>query len=569
MSAIATPQAVALSFAGQCDRGKVRDENQDCVRQCTTPLGELLLVADGISGYEGGGVASRMAIDVIAASFDSIPAFFPVDIAIEEAICRANAEIVAAGAEPDSPNSRMGTTVVAALLQQDPENAHAPIRAWIGHVGDSRAYRLHHGRLTQITRDHSATQLLLDQNLIAPEEARNHPDASVLTRTLGHESIVKVDLNSVELEPGDTLLLCSDGLWGYISDEQIERTLADPALTAEQASRSLLDLALEAGGHDNVGIQIARLAGNSAAAVARQPAAADASPSEPEPLLSYLFTRRLPEPSAASWAEPETAIRSEAEAAPLEIIPAPAAPLTILLAPEPEIASSPAAEPPLARATDMETAAQPSAEVEPEPVFRLEPLLELPQTEEETPSRPDGRVSETEIDEDQTLSLPFDPQFIEWQPVPLSALNTESVLQLGKPEPRSTTILGIAASLWEQFVHPLGRDFDFAPEWHTDFASWYGSAQREEGEPRLPRAALPTLLAAFLVRCAAAPRRGIASLPGQTLDLHSRFKGSTSEVSTLLKYLGLLLLAFCFSCGLVYFALFQNWFGIDQILHLL
>ena len=82
MSAISTPEAVALSFAAQCDCGKVRAENQDSVRQCATPLGDLLVVADGIGGYEGGGVASRMAVEAIAAALESMPAFFPIDIAI-------------------------------------------------------------------------------------------------------------------------------------------------------------------------------------------------------------------------------------------------------------------------------------------------------------------------------------------------------------------------------------------------------------------------------------------------------------------------------------------------------
>jgi protein phosphatase len=263
MNLVSIPEAVTISFAGQCDRGKVRKENQDSVLQTVVPLGDLLVVADGIGGYEGGGVASRMAVEVLSASLAGMPTFFPPALAIQEAACRANTEIVAAAAEPGTPNNRMGTTVVLALLQPDPNHPETPVQAWIGHIGDSRAYLVHLRRLSRITRDHSVIQLLIDRELIVPEHARQHPDASVLTRSLGHEPNVEIELDSVSLAPGDTLLLCSDGLWGYVADREIERVLGDSTLSVEEASRALLKLALDAGGHDNVGIQIARLAGSS------------------------------------------------------------------------------------------------------------------------------------------------------------------------------------------------------------------------------------------------------------------------------------------------------------------
>ncbi len=113
-------------------------------------------------------------------------------------------------------------------------------------MGDSRAYHVHDRRLFRITRDHSAVQAMLDRNLITPEQAINHPDSSVLTRSLGHDAEVDADIDSVQLEPGDSLFLCSDGLWGYVDERAIEAVAANAALDVETASAALLELALTA-----------------------------------------------------------------------------------------------------------------------------------------------------------------------------------------------------------------------------------------------------------------------------------------------------------------------------------
>ena len=232
------------------------------------PLGELMIVADGIGGYQGGAVASRLVVEGFCSYLAGLPADYPPDRAIEEASATANAEVYATAKAPDSPYHRMGSTVVLALLRQTPESqggaeSETEVHAWIGHIGDSRAYLMREGRLSRITTDHSAVQSLLNRNLITPEEARHHPDASVLTRSLGHQAEVEIDIEKVELTSGDTLLLCSDGLWGYVEEQQIASVLAsvvaDPALTAQAASQALLDLALDVGGQDNIGIELARL----------------------------------------------------------------------------------------------------------------------------------------------------------------------------------------------------------------------------------------------------------------------------------------------------------------------
>ncbi len=270
MSVVSIPDAVAINVAGQCDCGKVREENQDTVCHISTRLGDLLVVAEGVGGFAGSGQASRVAVDTISSSVEGMPAFFPPEIAVEEAICHANAAITAAAGEPDCPDRRMGTKVVVALLRTDADRARAPVQAIIGSVGDGRAYLVHDQGLTRLTRDHHAVQDPLDNKQVTPQEAETHPYESMLTRYLGQELNVQVEMREVPLEVGDTLLLCSDGLWGYVSEQTIERTLTDGARSVEEASRALLNLALDAGGYDNVAIEIARLTqcGDSAPVVA-------------------------------------------------------------------------------------------------------------------------------------------------------------------------------------------------------------------------------------------------------------------------------------------------------------
>jgi len=250
------PRQPPIVFAEACDRGLVREENQDSVLHILVALGHLLIVADGIGGYQGGAVASRMVVESFRAHLASLPHDYPAAQAIEEASARANADVIAAASAPGAPYSRMGSTVVLALVQFDAEG----FRAWIGHIGDSRAYLVRAGQLSRITNDHSAVQALLNRNLITPEQAINHPDASVLTRSIGHHPKVEIDIEMVPLMPGDSLLLCSDGLWGFVPEEEIQKVAANPALTADAAAKALLQLALNAGGHDNIGIQLARMA---------------------------------------------------------------------------------------------------------------------------------------------------------------------------------------------------------------------------------------------------------------------------------------------------------------------
>ncbi len=386
MSSVASiPDAVAIAIASQCDRGKVREENQDTVRHTSTSLGDLLVVADGVGGFSGGGEASRMAVDTISSSVEGMPAFFPPDIAVEEAICRANAAISAAASEPDAEHTRMGTTAVVALLRTDSDRAHAPVTAIVGHVGDSRAYRVHNQKLTRLTRDHSVVQEMLDNNQIAPEDAENHPDASTLTRCLGLETSVLVAMREVPLEVGDTLLLCSDGLWGYVAESEIERVLADPKLSADAASKALVDLALEAGGHDNIGIQLARIGVPDVRSSARRSAKAPAPVLVEKPLAAAPefnpepLWRPSPEPAPVAAFKPEPPQKSApAKAAPakpnavLSVTFRPDLPHEQEAAPAPAPAFEPAAKPASAHREPIrifEPAPRPAPMADSMPVF--------------------------------------------------------------------------------------------------------------------------------------------------------------------------------------------------------
>lgn len=255
MNEVRSLEAPVISFAEICDRGKEREENQDSVRHVRLPLGELLLVADGIGGYRGGATASRMVIEGFVESMAGKSADDSPEQAIREAAAHTNTLIYEAANAPDSLYRRMGSTVVLALLTRN----EAETSAWIGHIGDSRAYLIRDGRMSRITNDHSAVQALLDSHVITPEQAATHPDASVLTRSIGHRPEVEIEISILPMMPGDSLLLCSDGLWGYVPELQIESIAVNTSGPLQETAQGLFELAMAAGGHDNIGIEMARL----------------------------------------------------------------------------------------------------------------------------------------------------------------------------------------------------------------------------------------------------------------------------------------------------------------------
>jgi len=255
MSEIPIPEQLVIVFAEECDHSALREENQDAVLHVHIALGDLMIVADGQGEHEGGAIASRMAVENFYAHLASLPQDYPVESALREATAHTNESILAAARAPDSAYERMGSTVVVALVQQ----SLVGLEVWIGHIGDSRAYLSRAGRLHRLTTDHSVTQSLLNRNLISPEEALDHPGAMQLSRCLGYQSEVEIEIEKQPFTIDDTLLLCTDGLWRFVSELEIEKTLGAPGLSVEAAAHHLLEQALATGGHDNFGIELARV----------------------------------------------------------------------------------------------------------------------------------------------------------------------------------------------------------------------------------------------------------------------------------------------------------------------
>ena len=231
--------AIALRYAARSDVGLVRANNQDSAYAGP----HLLLVADGMGGHAGGDIASSLAVASLAPLDGEAFGSGEILERLEKAIEAARLELVRRARE-DAELSGMGTTVTA-LLRSGNKLAMA-------HMGDSRAYVLRAGVLTQVTKDHTFVQHLVDTGKITAEEAEHHPQRSVVMRVLGDFDLdLYPDLSVREARPGDRWLLCSDGLSGFVSLPTLERTLSELTDVDECAER-LVQLALRAGGSDNI-----------------------------------------------------------------------------------------------------------------------------------------------------------------------------------------------------------------------------------------------------------------------------------------------------------------------------
>ncbi|MFZ1086852.1 MAG: protein phosphatase 2C domain-containing protein [Terracidiphilus sp.] len=253
MSSLAIHEQPVILFAEECERPANREESEISVLNVRLALADMMLVADGSGSNGGGAAASRMVVEHFYAHLAGLPPDYPVDNAIRAAAARANASILAAASTPGSQLQGARVSMVVALLQQEGEITYA----WIGHIGDSRAYLQRAGRLHRLTVDHTAVQEMLDRKMITPFEALHHPDAKVLSRSLGQQLAVDIEVEQVPLAVGDTLLLCSDSLWRSVPEAEIQS--AADSETADSAAHSLLALALAADGKDSVGIELARM----------------------------------------------------------------------------------------------------------------------------------------------------------------------------------------------------------------------------------------------------------------------------------------------------------------------
>ncbi len=226
-------------YAAATDTGLVRDLNEDAIF-----VDDLMaVVADGMGGHAAGEVASAMAVELLDFDFHLRPTVEGLQRAIEE----ANRQILSDARETPE-HFGMGTTVIAVGLTEDGDGVISPT---LFNVGDSRAYQLRDGALRQLSEDHSVAEEWVRMGRLTPEEALVHPRRHQLTRTLGVEESVDVDVVSVVASPGDRLLLCSDGLSNELSAETIAQLASAPA-PLDEAVSALVDAARSAGGHDNI-----------------------------------------------------------------------------------------------------------------------------------------------------------------------------------------------------------------------------------------------------------------------------------------------------------------------------
>ncbi|HEV2618357.1 MAG TPA: protein phosphatase 2C domain-containing protein [Acidobacteriaceae bacterium] len=251
-----------LEFAELTDPGLTRGHNEDFIGHClpespaqVQSRGWLFALADGVGGQERGEVASRLAVETALAGFRKIPKGVMHVSLLPRLVQEANQAVFDAlhddaGPIPDPGSGRMATTLVLCALRFD--------SAVISHVGDSRCYLFRGGALSSLTRDHTMVDEQVRLGLISRAEAATHANRHMLTRSLGGEMFVAADTLTVNIQPGDLLLLSSDGLHGYVDDASIQRILTTtPDLAA--ATAALIAAANSAGGHDNVSAQLIRI----------------------------------------------------------------------------------------------------------------------------------------------------------------------------------------------------------------------------------------------------------------------------------------------------------------------
>ena len=236
-----------LRVGSATDTGQVRTKNEDAAL-----IGDAVFaVADGMGGHAAGDVASQVAVEAFESSTS---AGIDDEDDIVEAVRAANHAVISR-ADEDPDLAGMGTTLTALALVPGPADGTGPNELVIANVGDSRAYLFRDGDLTQLTRDHSLVEDLVQEGRLSPEEARTHPQRNILTRVLGNDTEVEPDVFRADPVRGDRYLLCSDGLSNEVDDERtasVLRRLADP----DDAARELVRLANENGGRDNITVVV-------------------------------------------------------------------------------------------------------------------------------------------------------------------------------------------------------------------------------------------------------------------------------------------------------------------------
>jgi len=253
--------AMKIEFYGETDLGQVRDINEDSF--LVVPAAQLMGVCDGMGGHAAGEVASREALRIITTYFAADPERFAAQLGyrteglhpggarhLVRSVRLANRRVYNLAQQSESSRG-MGTTLVAACFEDGLIS--------ICHVGDSRAYRLRKGKLERLTIDHSLVAELVARNELTEEQSRHFAERNVITRALGTRAGVDVDARVESTAAGDIYLLCSDGLCGFVEDQNIERILKDAKGDLASAARNLIRAANEMGGEDNITAALARV----------------------------------------------------------------------------------------------------------------------------------------------------------------------------------------------------------------------------------------------------------------------------------------------------------------------
>ncbi|HEY6398135.1 MAG TPA: Stp1/IreP family PP2C-type Ser/Thr phosphatase [Solirubrobacteraceae bacterium] len=279
------------------DPGRQRRDNEDSA----FVEAPVFVVADGMGGAQAGEVASRIAIEAFARG---LPDTGTPEARLADRVREANRQIYERSLE-ERDRAGMGTTLTAAYLDD--------ARLAIAHVGDSRAYLFRNGALTRLTQDHSLVEELVKQGKLTEEEAAEHPQRSIITRALGPEPEVEVDTSTFEVEPGDLLLLCSDGLTTMVPEERVAEILASGG-PVDRIAQKLIDEANEAGGRDNITVVLLRLEEVGAAATESndgdtEPHTLVSSPAIGAPAGGQAASSPQAEPAAVAIAPRPTRVR--------------------------------------------------------------------------------------------------------------------------------------------------------------------------------------------------------------------------------------------------------------------
>ena len=249
-----------IEFAEFTDTGRVRDHNEDAIG--SNPDIGLMVLADGMGGYNAGEVASGIAVQIVTQlagegatreelnDVDPHSGLMRLSIILRDAVYRSN-KIIYQTAQSQTNCEGMGTTIVACMFYDD--------KISVAHVGDSRAYRLRGGTLEQITLDHSLLQELVDRGFYSQEEAQRSTNRNYVTRALGVEPTVEVEVREYDVLPDDIYLLCSDGLPDMVEDDDIHLTISTFNASLDVVGQQLIDLANDHGGRDNVSVMLAQV----------------------------------------------------------------------------------------------------------------------------------------------------------------------------------------------------------------------------------------------------------------------------------------------------------------------